>query len=240
MENTAPRLAIVEDNDDLREELLFFLRHNGYAVWGADSAEAFWRQLHRNPVDIVLVDLGLPGEDGFSVVEYLHQLTGYGIIIITAKGGEPERLRGLNLGADLFLVKPLNFAELHRSLDTLGHRLRQAAEADPGRVRHGDGPGAWGLDAAGGRLRAPGDRQVPLSQQEAELLKILLRAAHQVFSKEALHDLLFAHAPHPDTHRIDVILSRLRRKAREQGIDLPIRSIFGKGVVFTGQVREPG
>ena len=238
MDAAFPRLAIVEDNDDLREELLFFLRHNGYAAWGADSAEAFWKHLHRNPVDIVLIDLGLPGEDGFGVIEYLHELGGYGLVIITAKGGQQEKLRALNLGADLFLVKPLNFSELNRALTTLAQRLRGEAGGDPARVRHGDGAGGWRLDAAAGRLAGPDDRQLALSQQETELLRILLRGSHQIFSKEALHDLMFSHAPHPDTHRIDVILSRLRRKAREGNIDLPIRSIFGRGVVFTGTPRD--
>ncbi|MBM1144813.1 response regulator transcription factor [Alcanivorax sp. ZXX171] len=238
MEASFPKLAIVEDNDDLREELLFFLRHQGYGAWGADSAETFWKHLHRNPVDIVLIDLGLPGEDGFGVVEYLHQIGGYGLVIITAKGGQQEKLRALNLGADLFLVKPLNFADLGQALETLAARLRRDAAADPARARHGDGPGGWRLDAAAGRLRGPGDRQLELSQQETALLRILLRGSQQVFSKDALHDLMFAHADSPDTHRIDVILSRLRRKARDNGIDLPIRSIFGQGVVFTGTVNE--
>ncbi|GAA5125407.1 response regulator transcription factor [Alloalcanivorax gelatiniphagus] len=238
MDAHTPRLAIIEDNDDLREELLFFLRHNGYAAWGADSAETFWKQLHRKPVDMVLIDLGLPGEDGFGVVEYLNELQGYGIVIITANGGQRQKLRALNLGADLFMVKPLNFSELHRALENLAQRLAQEAAPESRQERHGDGSEGWRLDAAAGRLNGPGESHLDLSQQETALLKILLRGTHQVFNKAALHDLMFTHAPHPDTHRIDVILSRLRRKARERGIDLPIRSIFGKGVVFTGTVRD--
>lgn len=118
------RIALIEDNEDLRDELLFFLRHREYSAWGVASAEAFWKELHRNPVDIVLVDLGLPGEDGFSVVQYLHSMGSYGVIILTARGGEQERLRGLSLGADLFLVKPVNLARLGTALHTLGLRLR--------------------------------------------------------------------------------------------------------------------
>lgn len=69
------RVAIVEDSADLLDELLAFLRHRGFDAWGVRSAEAFWRQLHRDPVDIVLIDIGLPGEDGFSVLDYLHEIT---------------------------------------------------------------------------------------------------------------------------------------------------------------------
>ncbi len=70
----ALRLAIIEDNADSPDELLAWLGYRGFEVWGTRSAEAFWRQLHSHPVDIVLVDIGLPGEDGFSVLNYLHEL----------------------------------------------------------------------------------------------------------------------------------------------------------------------
>lgn len=232
------RLALIEDNEDLRDELLFFLRHRGYSAWGVASAEAFWKELHRNPVDIVLVDLGLPGEDGFSVVQYLHSMGSYGVIILTARGGEQERLRGLNLGADLFLVKPVNLARLGTALHALGLRLHGGEDAQQsGRIRLDDPREQWQLDAGRGCLRDPSDKRLALSPQEFELLKILVHSANQVFSKEALHDLLFEYADVMELHRVDVILSRLRSKARAQGMSLPIRSVFGKGIVFTGAVQ---
>lgn len=233
------RLALIEDNDDLRHELLFFLRHRGYSAWGVPSAEAFWKELHRNPVDIVLVDLGLPGEDGFSVVQYLHGMGRYGVVILTACGGEQERLRGLNLGADLFLVKPINLARLGAALHSLAQRLRlgdggQASD----RPRLEGAREQWQLGDRGRRLKGPSEKSLALSPQECEFLKILMRSANQIFSKEALHDLLFEYSDVTELHRVDVILSRLRGKARAQGINLPIRSVFGKGIVFTGAVQE--
>src|SRR5690606_23653772 len=97
MTESKPRLAIIEDNQDLREELVFYLEAKGYAVWGVSSAEAFWRELHGRPADIVLIDLGLPGEDGFSVIDYLRQLSNFGLIVISARGSSQEKLRGLDL-----------------------------------------------------------------------------------------------------------------------------------------------
>lgn len=232
------RLALIEDNEDLRDELLFFLRHRGYSAWGAASAEAFWKELHRNPVDIVLVDIGLPGEDGFSVVQFLHSLSSYGVIMLTARGGEQERLRGLNLGADLFLVKPVNLAQLGTALHALGLRLRgEGGGQQSDRMRLDAPRGQWQLDVEGGCLRRGSDKCLALSPQEFELLKILVHSSNQVFSKEALHDLLFEHADATELHRVDVILSRLRSKARAQDMSLPIRSVFGKGIVFTGAVQ---
>lgn len=106
------RVAIVEDSADLLDELLAFLRHRGFDAWGVRSAEAFWRQLHRDPVDIVLIDIGLPGEDGFSVLDYLHEIGHFGLVVITARGHEQDRLQALNAGADLYLIKPVNFSDL--------------------------------------------------------------------------------------------------------------------------------
>jgi DNA-binding response OmpR family regulator len=83
------------------------------------SAEAFWRQLHRDPVDIVLIDIGLPGEDGFSVLDYLHEIGQFGLVVITARGHEQDRLQALNAGADLYLIKPVNFSDLAESIQAL-------------------------------------------------------------------------------------------------------------------------
>ncbi|MCP5581475.1 response regulator, partial [Klebsiella pneumoniae] len=76
------RLAIIEDDADLLDELLVWLGYRGFEVWGTRSAEAVWRQLHSHPVDIVLVDIGMPDEDGFSVLIYLHELGLYGLVVI--------------------------------------------------------------------------------------------------------------------------------------------------------------
>lgn len=233
---TKPRIAIIEDNADLREELTFFLQHKGYNVWSAGSAESFWKKLHRSPGDIVLVDLGLPGEDGFSVVDYLSEMEGFGLIIITARGDQQDNIRGMNLGADLYLVKPVNFSKLASSIDTLWQRMQKENSA-PQAVRQKDVTGSWQLVSPDHRLIAPNGDSLKLSQQEYNLLNILMLSPNEVFSKEALRKLMFRHEDQPDTHRVDVILSRLRKKARSQNIDLPIRSIFGKGLVFVGAIK---
>jgi len=121
------RIAILEDNLDLQEELTFFFEAKGYRVWGERSAEAFWKRLHATPVDIVLVDIGLPGEDGLSVLEYLRGLGPYGLIVMSARGSREDRLRGMEAGADVYLVKPVNFADLVLAIDQLWQRLRRPA-----------------------------------------------------------------------------------------------------------------
>lgn len=233
MNTTKPRIAIIEDNADLREELTFFLQQKDYSVWSAGSAESFWKKLHLSPADIVLVDLGLPGECGFSIVDHLHEMTDYGVIIITARGGQQDNIRGVNLGADLYLVKPVNFSKLASSIDALWQRMQQERSALP-KVRQKDITGRWQLANVEHRLITPDGDSLKLSKQESNLLNFLMLSPNEVFSKEALNKLMFRYEDGSDAHRVDVILSRLRKKARDQNVDLPVRSIFGKGVVFVG------
>lgn len=236
MTTRQPTIGVIEDNPDLLDELIFFLQHRGYNVWGAPSAEQFWKKLHSRPTDIVLVDLGLPGEDGFSVIEYLKGLGKAGLIVVTARGHHKDKLRGLNLGADLYLIKPVNFSELSSAIDGLWQRMQQQPEST--NYRTNDSPGYWKLMACQHIIIAPGGEQLELSAQEYRLVSTLGLSPGEVFTKEALFHLLYQHEDLLDTHRIDVILSRLRKKCKEQAISLPVRSIFGKGLVFVGTVKE--
>lgn len=229
MTSTA-RIAIIEDNEDLLEELMFFLQSRGYPVWGKRSAEAFWKHLHRHPADIVLIDIGLPGEDGFSVVEYLKSLGRYGLVVLTARGGMHDKLRGLNLGADQYLVKPVNFADLAEQISALWARMQLNATPELSGVD--TPPLLWQLDNNRQELVSPDGITLPLTSQEYKLIEMLHRYSNEVCSKEMLHDLLFGYAEVPDTHRIDVVLNRVRNKARQLGVRLPVRSIFGKGLVL--------
>ncbi|BBV59942.1 response regulator transcription factor [Klebsiella quasipneumoniae] len=232
----ALRLAIIEDNPDLLDELLAWLGYRGFEVWGTRSAEAFWRQLHSHPVDIVLIDIGLPGEDGFSVLSYLHELGHYGLVVVSARGQQQDKLQALSLGADAYLIKPVNFAHLAETLTALGARLQQdrPASQQPEMASAAPAPapatGLWRLHED--KLISPDARTLELTQQEYRLVELLMRNRNEVCSKLDLHACLFAHESEPDLHRIDVVVSRLRHKARQQGIHLPVRAIFGKGLAF--------
>ena len=234
----ALRLAIIEDNPDLLDELLAWLGYRGFEVWGTRSAEAFWRQLHSHPVDIVLIDIGLPGEDGFSVLSYLHELGHYGLVVVSARGQQQDKLQALSLGADAYLIKPVNFAHLAETLTALGARLQQdrPAPQQPEMASAAPAPapapatGLWRLHED--KLISPDARTLELTQQEYRLVELLMRNRNEVCSKLELHACLFAHESEPDLHRIDVVVSRLRHKARQQGIHLPVRDIFGKGLAF--------
>src|SRR5690554_2669142 len=237
MTDSKPTIAIIEDSADLREELSFFLQKKGYRAWEAGSAEEFWKQLHLNHADIVLVDIGLPGEDGFNVVAQLSKMSAFGLIIISARGSQEDNLRGLDSGADLYLVKPLSFAHLISSIDALWHRMQNNKTPPLKKFdRRHDDAHCWTLDGQNRTLVSPAGEALKLSQQEYNLVAALSDSPQEIFSKEILHGLLFQYEEDTDDHRIDVILNRLRKKARAQNFKLPIHSIFGKGVVFTGHL----
>ncbi len=233
MSVSKPNIAVIEDSVDLREELSFYLTQKGYNVWSVGSAEAFWKELHLSPADIVLVEIGLPGENGFNVVEQLGKMQNFGLIIISARGNQEDNRLGLQSGADLYLVKPISFSHLVSSIDALWHRMQNNKTHAVSRT---DNTECWVLNIPSRTLVSPVDGELKLSQQEYNLVAALSDAPQEVFSKETLHNLLFQYEEESDEHRIDVILNRLRKKAREQHFKLPIHSIFGKGVVFTGQI----
>ncbi|GAB3316511.1 response regulator transcription factor [Haliea atlantica] len=234
-----PNIAILEDSPELREELLFFLQAQGFNAWATESAESFWKQLHKSAADIVIVDIGLPGEDGFSVVRFLKRLRGdYGLIVVTARGAAQERQRGLALGSDLYLVKPVNFADLQENIEALWRRIcigRDTPDLSPVQSVNTSN---WRLTPMG--LYDPAGKCLPLTPREHRLMEILYQRRNEVCSKALLHELVFGTSESFDHHRIDVIISRLRSKARKLEIPLDIRSIFGRGVVFLDKSPETG
>jgi len=227
MSKRSIHIAIIEDNDGVREEMELFLRTQGHTAWGVGSAEDFWKQLHLYPVDIVIVNTGLPGEDGFSVVDHLRQMRRHGVIVISARGGQQEHMRGLSLGADLYMVKPVNLASLNDAVTGLWERLRLQTPSEKMSVENEP---EWCVKER--MLVSPEGETLQLSPQETVLISTLLNHRNSVCSKNQLHDELFGYHSEPDTHRVDVIVSRLRTKAREQRYPLPIRALFGKGLTF--------
>lgn len=238
MKSQILNIAIVEDNDDLREELSFFLTANGCRVWESRSAELFWRQLHAEPTDIVLIDVGLPGEDGYGIVQHLSQLNRYGLIMLTARGSQNDKLSGLQSGADLYLIKPINFSKLLEQINDLWQRLlgddtrilKDSSNVPFVPVSSERKPD-FQLDRANFQVNMVGQSAIALTPIEFSLMERLLDFPEQVQSKQDLYDHLWGDND-VELHRVDVVLSRLRAKFRARGVKLPIRSIFGKGVVY--------
>jgi two-component system response regulator PhoP len=220
----APAIAVIEDSTPLRENLVLSLTVSGKLAWGCDSAEAFYRECCVRRPDIVLVDLGLPGEDGVSMIGYLRQIPNLGIIVVTARGSDDSLREATAAGADHYFVKPVKLPQLLGAIDALWRRLSQPSTTTT--------PRPWLLDLLNSTLVPPGREAVPLSAGEAALLASLCSCAGQIVGKDELCAKVFGVAGQSDYGRLDVLISRLRSKAKKLDCVLPLRAIFGRGLTF--------
>lgn len=227
-----PQIAIVEDEPVLRDYIVRFFSGRGYACWGADSAETFYREVAVRPTDIVLLDIGLPGEDGLHVAKHLAAADRYGIIIVSARGNVDDRLTGLDLGADAYLVKPVDLRELAATVDNLWRRIaKDKASAGPSATPH---PAQWQLHRTDWKLVSPSGGVLPLTASEYRFIWRLVESAGEPVAKEHLMIALGGTPDSYDYHRIESLVSRLRKKAQSTlGTELPIKAIQSYGFVFS-------
>ncbi len=218
-------VAVVEDDDDIRANVCSYLERSGFGAWGAESAEDFYVRLLRNRADLVVVDIGLPGEDGLSLVTRLAT-QGVPTVLMTARADLDTRIAGLDAGALQYFVKPVDMQELTAGIRSqLRHKAPRAAE--------GESLAPWRLDRAAGRLVAPNQQGVDLTSRELELLGCLMATQGVLVTKQALTEAVGADDAEDGFHRIESQLSRLRRKTLDgTGQALPVRAVFGKGLVF--------
>lgn len=169
---TVLRLAVVEDDAELRERILLpALQAAGFDAVGFRSALELYREWTRAPFDLVLLDVGLPDEDGVEIARHLRALGGaMGLVIYSAHGRSADRLRGLRAGVDAYLVKPLEMEEVVQTLRNLGRRVQA------GGVGAAGGPG-WSLAQRGWVLETPAGIPVNLSRNEREIMTVLAARA---------------------------------------------------------------
>ena len=231
---SALRIAVLEDDALLRERILLpHLREHGFDVTGLATAAALRALLTTTLPDIVVLDVGLPDDDGFNVAQSLrHQHPTLGVVMLTGRQDSRDRIRGLVEGADAYLVKPVEVGVLAATLHSLGRRL-EAAVSSAAPDSHA-GPARWRLDAGGWRLLAPDGRAVALTKSERPLLHRLYGHAGEVVGRDTLIAALTADVYAFDTHRLDSLIHRLRRKvAGACGMPLPLAAVHGEGYVFT-------
>ncbi|MGC3986124.1 MAG: response regulator transcription factor [Pseudorhodoferax sp.] len=220
-----PRVAVVEDDEDIRGNVCRFLEKSGLQAWGAASAEDFYVGLLRDRADLVVVDLGLPGESGLSLVERLSARD-VPVVVVTARGELDSRIAGLEAGALQYFVKPTDMHELVAGIRSL---LRQTSS----RAATDSKPATWRLDVSGATLVAPNQQSLGLTSREFDLVRCLLQAHGTLVTKQAVVDAMGYGAVEDGFHRVETLLTRLRRKTMlATGLTLPVRAVFGRGLVF--------
>ena len=227
-------IAVVEDDAEIRDLTLGLLRREGYEVVGCADAEAFDRLAARRRVDLVLLDIMMPGEDGLSVCRRLRAAGDVAILMVTAKGDDIDRVVGLEIGADDYLPKPYNPRELLARVRAILRRTREVHRvvgAPPAEVL---GFAGWRLDTASRDLADPDGRPVVLTGGEHDLLMAFLRHPQRVLSRDQLLDWTRGRSVEPFDRAVDVLLSRLRRKlGAGSGGETLIKTVRGGGYLFS-------
>lgn len=220
------RIAVVEDNPDLLDDVCFQLRHAGFEVAGVADGMHLADLLPRFAADIVLLDLGLPGEDGLEIAARLRrQRPHMGIVILTARTAVRERIAGHECGADHYLCKPVDAEELLAVVRTLERRLLPTVPD-------------WVLSVQEFTLYAPDGTAIMLTAAEMAVLDAMTRAPQRQISRRELVRALGEDWLSYDERRLEAIVSRLRRKLTEvAGRDAPLRALRGVGYGFLEGLR---
>lgn len=235
MARTRGRILVVDDDEGLRELLVRYLSDNGYEAAGVGDGQAMKRHLSSHLVDLLLLDVMLPGEDGLTLARGLGSRGGPPIIMLSARGEEVDRIVGLEVGADDYLPKPFSHRELLARVAAVLRRRQPAAAS--GRLRR-FGPFEVDLDAH--RLMRNGE-EIELSGAEFALLKVLVENPDRVFSRDALVELLKGYERAPFDRMVDVRVTRLRRKIEpDPAHPVYLRTVWGEGYLFSpGGARKP-
>jgi two-component system OmpR family response regulator len=227
-----PHLLIVDDDREIRGLLAQYLEKHDFRTTAVADGKEMRRTMERSHVDLVVLDLMLPGEDGLSLCRELRTRSQIPVIMLTARGEDVDRIIGLELGADDYVAKPFNPRELLGRIKAI---LRRAAHAprdpSPESVR-GFAFNGWRLDTVTRTLTDAAGKEVALSGAEYRLLAVLLGAGNRVLTRAQLTELLRGRDADPFDRSIDVRVSRLRQilgdDARAPQV---IKTVYGEGYV---------
>jgi two-component system response regulator PhoP len=220
------RLLVIEDETALLEQVCARLEEEGFTVDSSTDGEEGLYLASEYPVDLAIVDLGLPGLPGLEVIRQLREAgKKLPILILTARGKWEEKVTGLEAGADDYLVKPFHMEELLARIRAL---LRRAAGSGQARLNYGP----VSLDTAA-QTAMLNDSPLDLTAFEYRLLEYLARRSGQVISKTELSDYLYPHDDDRDSNVIEVLIGRLRKKIDPDQNLTPIETLRGRGYRFT-------
>lgn len=214
------QILIVEDNVDYADDMAEFLREQGHEVAIATNAADMWLALTKTPMAVVVLDLGLPDEDGFTVIPRMRQLyPEIGLLVLTGRVAFDNRILGLQLGADHYLSKPIKFPELAAHIEALDRRVRPQEPVLP--------VSKWTLRVSARQLELMG-AVIDLTEKECNFLHLLT-----INSRAVPRQVIVAGMGGDEadaSRRVDMLVYRLRKKARSGlGQDLPLRSAYGEG-----------
>ena len=235
-----PKLLVVDDDPEIRSLLATYLEKNGYRVVTVKEGSGMRQALETHRIDLIILDLMLPGEDGLDLCRDLRATSQTPVIMLTARGDETDRILGLEMGADDYLPKPFNPRELLARVKVVLKRTLSPAAGEPSENEPYRFAG-WRLDPVSRHLVSPQSVVVPLSGAEYRLLSVLLSHANRVLTRDQLLDLTQGREAEPFDRSIDVLVSRLRRRLKEDPRSPAIiKTVRGEGYVLSASVTRQG
>jgi len=235
-------ILIVDDDPDIRRLLVDYLARNGLEAVSAPDGKSMWHQLEQHAVDLLVLDLMLPDTDGLTLCRDLRARSNLPVLMLTARGEEADRIVGIEMGADDYLVKPFNPRELLARIKSILRRTRALPpnlQAESARCMAFAG---WCLDTATRVLHAPDGVVTPLSGGEYRLLRILLDHPNRVVTRDQLMERIHGREAEAYDRAIDVQVSRLRQRLRDDPREPAlIKTVRGQGYVLACTVQpQPG
>lgn len=231
-----PRIALVDDDPELRELIDRLLRDGGYDAVILSDGRALWAELGRRVPDLLILDVMLPGSDGFELCRELRQ-QGHDlpIIMLTARDEEIDRVLGLELGADDYVTKPFSGRELLARIKAV---LRRRKEGAPRQAPVAYAFSGWTFRPDRMEIVSGDGLSVTLSATEAALLRTFVTHAGKTLSRDDLSELSSGYISGPYSRSLDTQVSRLRRKLGTNGEapEMLIRAVWGRGYLFAAEV----
>jgi two-component system phosphate regulon response regulator OmpR len=225
-------IVIVDDEGDLRDMVAEYLLKQGYVVSEAESGEALWALLAERAIDLAILDINMPGEDGLSIARQLRKRGPVGIIMLTANSDTVDRVVGLEVGADDYVTKPFDLRELLARVRSV---LRRAStpEAPPATMGREVRFGRCTLNLDSRRLFAADGSETPLTAMEFDLLRVFAENPGRALSRERILDLAHHAESDPFDRSVDTRVVRLRRKLEEDATKPQvIKTVRGAGYMF--------
>ena len=236
MNKSRPHLLLVDDEASIREPLGKYLERQGFRVTDAASASTARSALLSYDIDLVLLDIMMPDEDGLSLCRHISAHDGPPVILLTAKSEETDRIIGFEIGADDYVVKPFSPRELVARIKVILRRVTSGAPK-PDRSGNSFNFDGWTINTTEQTLHDPEGVLVPLSSGEFRMLEALVERAGQVLTRDQLLDLTRGREGGPFDRAIDNQVSRLRRKIERDPKDPQhIKTIWGGGYRFSTTV----
>lgn len=233
MDRPVIRVIVVDDDDDMRSEVVAYLIGQGCDAIGVPDSAALYRELLSRQADIIVLDVTLPGESGFSIARHLRSLErtrSMGLIMLTGHADKEDRVVGIDCGADVYMVKPAEPDELRAYIEGLYRRVHRDGEV-PASAK-------WQYREREAVLLAPSGSRIELSHLENQFLSVLARQPGQTIKRKDIIASAFGADPLTyDWRRLDAIVSRLRKKIHNHyPMVQPVRAVHGVGFIFSAAV----